>query len=79
MKIHVRYHAMMREQRGISDETVETRARTALEFYEELKQKHAFSLSTKILRVAVNEAYADWSTVLKDQDRVVFIPPVSGG
>ena len=31
------------------------------------------------LRVAVDEAYADWSTPLHDGQTVALIPPVSGG
>lgn len=31
------------------------------------------------LAVAVNRAYASFETVLRDEDEVVFIPPVSGG
>jgi molybdopterin converting factor subunit 1 len=28
---------------------------------------------------AVNEEYARWTTALKDDDEVAFLPPVSGG
>jgi sulfur-carrier protein len=31
------------------------------------------------LRVAVNRAWAEWDTPLKDGDEVAFLPPVSGG
>jgi molybdopterin converting factor subunit 1 len=31
------------------------------------------------LAVAVNRVYASFETALRDQDEVVFIPPVSGG
>lgn len=30
-------------------------------------------------RAAVNEAYADWDTVVHDGDEIAFFPPVSGG
>jgi molybdopterin converting factor small subunit len=32
-----------------------------------------------MLRVAVNDEFADWSRPLVAGDRVVFIPPVAGG
>jgi molybdopterin converting factor small subunit len=32
-----------------------------------------------MLRVAVNDEFADWSQPLAAGDRVVFIPPVAGG
>ena len=31
------------------------------------------------LRVAINAAFADWESELRDGDEVVFIPPVAGG
>ena len=31
------------------------------------------------LRVAVDESYSDWSTLLHDGQTVALIPPVSGG
>lgn len=31
------------------------------------------------LRVAVNQAWADWDTPLREGDEVAFLPPVSGG
>jgi molybdopterin converting factor small subunit len=32
-----------------------------------------------MLRVAINEEFADWTRPLEDGDHVVFIPPVAGG
>jgi len=36
-------------------------------------------LPRSMLRVAVNDEFADWSRPLGAGDRVVFIPPVAGG
>ena len=77
--INVRYFALLREQRGVSDETVKTNAQTADELYAELQALFHFSLKPEILRVAVNDAFQSWDTILKDKDTVVFIPPVCGG
>jgi molybdopterin converting factor small subunit len=32
-----------------------------------------------MLRVAINDEFADWSRRLGTGDRIVFIPPVAGG
>jgi molybdopterin converting factor subunit 1 len=77
--IHVQYFAVLRERAGCSQESVATRAATAAELYEELAARHPFGLPRSMLRVAVNDEFADWSRSLDAGDRVVFIPPVAGG
>jgi molybdopterin converting factor subunit 1 len=77
--IHIRYYALLREERGLSEEAVKTVAQTPKELYKELSARHHFRLSDDVLKVAVNDAFQDWETPIKDSDTVVFIPPVSGG
>jgi len=77
--IYVQYYAALREQRGLSRETVETQAVTAQELYQELKRKHGFTLSLDLLRVSVNNEFCPWGTPLKAGDTLIFIPPVAGG
>jgi molybdopterin converting factor subunit 1 len=77
--VHVLYFAKLREERGLSSEKITTAARTALELWEELRQKHGFSVSSDFLKVAINEQYCDFTSQLAPMDKVVFIPPVAGG
>jgi len=77
--IHIRYFAILREQRGSAEESVETAARTPLELYSELSGVHGLGIAPSHLRVAINSEFGDWQTPLRDQDQVVFIPPVAGG
>jgi molybdopterin converting factor subunit 1 len=79
VKVHVRYFAWLREQTGMADELVETGARTAAELWRQLDSRHRFDADTGRLRVAINDAFADWDAPLSGGDRIVFIPPVSGG
>jgi molybdopterin synthase sulfur carrier subunit len=79
MNITVQYYAILREQRGLSDEEVETAAVTAGELYSTLKHEHGFSLGEDCLRVAINDEFTGWNHPLQDDDRVTFIPPVAGG
>ncbi|HEU5081474.1 MAG TPA: MoaD/ThiS family protein [Opitutaceae bacterium] len=79
MKLHLTYFAILREQRGATEETVETDAPTARDLYDELKLRHRFSLPAERVRVAINGDFSDWSTELEDGQRVSFIPPVAGG
>jgi molybdopterin converting factor subunit 1 len=78
-EIEVQYFAVLRERAGLGRETVRTAAATAAELYEELAARHDFGLPRGMLRVAVNDEFADWSRPLATGDRVVFIPPVAGG
>ena len=77
--LKVQYFAVLREQAGCSDETVSTRARSALQLYEELQRSRGLRLRPEQLRVAVNDEFADWSRPLADGDSVAFLPPVAGG
>ena len=78
-KIHIQYYALLREERGVSQETVSTGAATAKDLYFELQKKFKFKLSTDLLRVSVNDEFLVWETPLKSGDKIVFIPPVAGG
>lgn len=77
--IHIQYYALLREERKKSSEKVLTQAKTVEELYQELRARYHFKLTTDVLKVAVNDAFADWNTKLKDKDTVIFIPPVAGG
>ncbi len=79
MQLKVQYYALMREQAGRSEETVETSAATPSALYGELMQRHGFTLAREQLKVAVNSEFSDWQRRLAAGDAVVFIPPVAGG
>lgn len=78
-RLRVRYFAVLREQAGRSTEELETQASTPRELYEELRRRRGLTLSPEFLRVAVNDEFGDWRSLLADGDTVVFLPPVAGG
>jgi len=77
--LDVHYFAILREQRGLSQEKLTTAAATPVALYEELRARHGFTLPGDRVRAAVNDAFVDAATPLRDGDRIVFIPPVAGG
>lgn len=79
MQVRIQYFAVLREQAGTAGETVETRAATPADLYEEVRAARRLSLPQSMLRVAVNDEFCEWSKPLQAGDRVVFIPPVAGG
>jgi molybdopterin converting factor subunit 1 len=77
--VRLKYFAILREQRGLAAETVETAAVTAGALSREIAAAHGFTLSEERVGVAVNDAFASWDRPLAAGDTVVFIPPVAGG
>jgi molybdopterin converting factor subunit 1 len=77
--VHVQYFAALRERAGRGAETLETSAATPAELYADLAARRGLGLPRELLRVAVNDEFADWTRPLEDGDQVVFIPPVAGG
>lgn len=79
MQLKIHYYALMREQAGRSEETLDTSAATPADLYGELLARYGFTLTCEQLKVAVNSEFSDWSRPLAAGDAVVFIPPVAGG
>ena len=77
--LKIGYYALLREQRGLSEETLDSSAATPEELYRTLKNEHDFSLEADQLKVVINDAFKAWDTPLNSGDNVVFIPPVAGG
>lgn len=77
--VHVQYFAILREQRGAAEEMLATAAATPVALYNELRARHRFTLPAERIRAAVNDEFVAANAVLRDGDRVVFIPPVAGG
>ncbi len=79
-RLQVRFFAILREQAGCSTLEVETTARDAAGLYTELQHRFpGLTFPARLLRVSLNERFADFSAPLTAGDRVVFIPPVAGG
>ena len=77
--LRIQYFAILREQRGLTTETLTTAAATPAALYDELRARHGFTLPGDRVRAAVNDEFVAASAPLREGDRVVFIPPVAGG
>jgi molybdopterin converting factor small subunit len=75
----ITYYAILREQRGLSQERLDSAAATPGDLYEALRAEHGFSLASHQLKVVINDAFAPWDSPLNAGDHIVFIPPVAGG
>lgn len=77
--LKLRYFAILREQRGLSDEVLESTATTPRALYQDLANTHPFTLPPERVQVAINDQFSSMDTELSDGDVVVFVPPVAGG
>lgn len=75
----VLYFASLRDAAGVAEEHVRSDAADLRELYAQLQARHGFSMPADRLRVAVDDAFADWETPLRNGSRIALIPPVSGG
>jgi molybdopterin converting factor subunit 1 len=75
----VQYFAILREQRGLSRESLATAATTPASLYDELRARHHFTLPSDRVRAAVNGEFVAADASLPDGSEVTFIPPVAGG
>ena len=81
MKVRVKFFAILRERAGTSEVAKEiAEGSTVAELWRQL-QKDYPKLDVPGIRLlyAVNQDYVGVDHPLKDQDEVVFVPPVSGG
>lgn len=80
MKITIKYFASLREKAQKSQEEMEISPEESLsKIYETLSSRYDFPLSSRQVKFAVNNEYVDDQYQLKENDVVVFIPPVAGG
>ncbi|MCH6258256.1 MoaD/ThiS family protein [Puniceicoccaceae bacterium K14] len=79
MSIDIQYFAILKDQSGLSSETLTEPYKDPAAAYQALREKHNFTLRQENLKVAINDEFANWDTPLKEGDSLVFIPPVAGG
>ncbi len=81
MKITTLYFAQIRDRKKIASEELlfETPLTVQQLFDHVFKDDSNRDKLHNYVRIAVNQEYTGWDTLLADGDEVVFIPPVAGG
>lgn len=77
--INIRYFALLREEAGLENETIEVNCKSHTELYDILKARHGFSLSGQMIQVAVDDEFCCMTDYVRTGSTIVFIPPVAGG
>ena len=81
----VLYFAWLRERVGVAEEALSPPDSVAtvadlVVYLSNLDQRHAAAFKDrKTVRCAVNQEFADTTTILRAGDEVAFFPPVTGG
>lgn len=77
--VRLEYYGPLRELCGGAEETLATEAPSAEALFEEIRVRHGLHYDFASLRVAINDEFRSSDAPIEEGDRVVFIPPVSGG
>ncbi len=78
-KIRIQYYASLREACKVGEEFIKTKARSPKELFQDIQKRHHIHISPDFLKVAINDEFSSWDSLLKPNDTVIFIPPVAGG
>ena len=79
IKIQVIYFAILRELTGLEKETFSIKqGNKPGDVLTSINERHKIDLGINF-KIAVNDEFSDWDIELNEGDRLVFIPPVTGG
>ena len=79
IEIKVHYFAKLRDLTNKEKESIEIAMEsTPKDIYKQLNEMYGLPDNPN-LKIAINDSFASWESELQDKDKLVFIPPVTGG
>ena len=80
MKINIRYFGQFRDITGKTDEELDVKDGVTVEELREIvRAKYPKIAAKREVLVALNNTFTALDIVIKQEDKVAFFPPVSGG
>jgi molybdopterin synthase sulfur carrier subunit len=79
MTVKILYFAVLKDQAGLSQESVETGASDVAGLYAETAAQHGFDLPVTMVRFSMNGQFVNPDEPLTQGCEVVFVPPTAGG
>ena len=80
MRIKVTYYGQFRDITGLNEEEIEAKdGVTVVELRDQVREKYPRIAEKREILVAINNSFAPLETVVNQDDKVAFFPPVSGG
>jgi molybdopterin synthase sulfur carrier subunit len=77
--VKVHYFALLQDLSHKKSESIETELKTYYDLYLFLDSKYSFQLPAEMIQLAVNDEFANLNSDIKENSKIVFIPPVAGG
>lgn len=77
--IQIEYFALLRSCARKGQEKLHLENTDAAALYGRLQERYGFPIPRDRIHLAVNDQFSPWNIPLRQGDRVVFVPPVSGG
>ena len=79
LQIQVVYFAKLRELTGLDREAFSiNKGSNPTDVLASINERYQIDIGSNF-KIAVNDEFSDWDIKLNDGDRLVFIPPVTGG
>ena len=79
IEITVHYFAKLRDLTNKEKESIEIAIKsTPKDIYKQLNEMYGLPDNPN-LKIAINDSFGSWESELQDKDKLVFIPPVTGG
>ena len=79
LQIQVVYFAKLRELTGLDQEAFSiSKGSNPTDVLASINERHQIDIGSNF-KIAVNDEFSNWDIKLNDGDRLVFIPPVTGG
>ena len=79
IEITVHYFAKLRDLTNKEKESIEIAIEsTPKDIYKQLNEMYGLPDNPN-LKIAINDSFSSWESELQDKDKLVFIPPVTGG
>ena len=79
INIKIQYFAALLEITGCSSETLSVQVDSTPETVYQTLNGHYDLPNQNRLKVAINDCFCSWESILNNDDTIVFIRPVTGG
>jgi len=77
--IEILFFGKLKETWNTSNITLETTSHDIESLYLELLKQVSEVPHKQSIKVAINDEFVDWDTLINDKDTIAFLPPASGG
>ncbi|MEM6639058.1 MAG: MoaD/ThiS family protein [Pseudomonadota bacterium] len=77
--VHVAFFAILREQTGAGELTIQTSTDNVGALFDELRQRYPALQRFSTMKFAINDRLVQADAPIAQDDRVLFFPPVAGG